>query len=467
MEKILLLFYRFGLVGFLVCFGPFLLLFSRARSGVMSKLGFIPVKLRRELQLLKAPVWFHAVSVGEFTALLPLVEALHKKFPRLDIVISTTTRAGNQLAKERTSSYATVIYFPFDLPWVVSQILDLIKPAFFAIVETELWPGFIKQCANRQIPMAILNGRISPRSFRSYSLMKPLFAPLLRRFSLIGTQSQSEADRYEAIADHKLPVKVLGNLKYDIKPAINLSEVIQIKEKLNISEQDLVLVAGSTHEGEEVLLLDTLRRYVELNDTKYRSRTLRLIIAPRHPERFNRVAQIITQAGHPVRRYSRSQSFTSKADVLLIDTIGVLSKYYALADLAFVGGTIAKVGGHNLLEPYAYGIPAVCGPYIYKTKQTANILRHRKALYLGKNKMEVQDAIIRLLDNAKLRTNMGSNGKAWLDENQGAVSRALDSIVPLFTSDLNQNPSVDLSRNVPIAQHITIKQSDEAIRARG
>ena len=407
MEPIYLFIYRAGLVIFLLCFGPFLLFYKRARAGVFQKLGFIPVKLRRELQLLKAPVWFHAVSVGEFTALLPLVEALRSDLPGLDIVISTTTKAGNQLAKEKSSNYATVIYFPFDLPWVVSQMLDLIKPSFFAIVETELWPGFIKECSNRDIPMAIVNGRMSPRSFRSYKLIKPVLRPLLRRFSVIATQSQTEADRYRELAGHDIPVKVLGNLKYDIRPSITFAEAIQLKDKLNIAEQDSVFIAGSTHENEEAFVLETLRHFVELTDTKYRQRTLRLIIAPRHPERFNRVAQIISQAGHSVRRYSRDQGFTSKMDVLLLDTIGVLSKYYALADIAFVGGTIAKVGGHNLLEPYLYGVPAVCGPNVYKTKETANILRQNKALFIGKDKIEVERSIIRLLDNPKLREKYG------------------------------------------------------------
>ncbi len=465
MEEILLFIYQAGLAAFLIFFGPFLLIYKRARAGVLQKLGHIPVKLKRELQLLKSPVWFHAVSVGEFAALFPLIEAFHKELPRQDIVISTTTKAGNQLAKERVAEYATVIYFPFDLPWLASRMLNLIKPSLFAIVETELWPGFIRECAKRQIPLAIVNGRMSPRSFRWYRLMKPVFSPLLQRFSIIATQSQVEADRYSALAEKNLPLKVLGNLKYDIQPAITFSDVIQLKAKLNIAEQDLVLIAGSTHENEEAFVLRTLNRFVELTDTKYRSRTLRLIIAPRHPERFNRVAQIITQAGHPVRRYSRNQSFTSKTDVMLIDTIGVLSKYYALADLAFVGGTIAKVGGHNLLEPYLYSVPAVCGPFVYKTKDTANILRHRKALFIGKNKTEIEAAIIRLLDNAKIRENMGRNGKVWLEENRGAVRQTLDNLTPLLVDNSRNKTEFPLQDNLVFGSHSATKPTEEAVSA--
>lgn len=430
MERILLFIYETALTVLLVLVGPFLLLHQKARAGLGQKLGFIPAGLATQLKKLSCPVWFHAVSVGEFNAAWPLIQAFHQRFPETPMVISTTTRTGQELALQRAGRLATIIYFPFDLSFIVNRWLDLVRPSLVAILETELWPSFMDACYQRKIPVIMLNGRMSPRSFGMHKLAKPWSSALLRKFAMIGAQSESEAKRYRAIGGDKLPICVFGNLKYDGLSPISSMESAILKAELNIHDQDLVLIAGSTHEGEESLVLNVLDTLARSPETA--SKTLRVIIAPRHPERFQRVKELITSAGFSLRTYSLRQGFQSKSDVFLLDTIGSLSKFYALASLAFVGGTLAKVGGHNLVEPYAYGVPVVCGPSLFKTKDVATILLERKALLVGEDSRQIIAHLLTLLGNSELREKIGNNGKAWLSENQGAVARAMTEIEALL-----------------------------------
>lgn len=429
MERILLFIYETALTVLFVLVGPFLLLHQKARAGLGQKLGFIPAGLAAQLKKLTCPVWFHAVSVGEFNAAWPLIQAFHQRFPETPMVISTTTRTGQELALERAGRLATIIYFPFDLSFIVNRWLDLVRPSLVAILETELWPSFMDACYKRKFPVIMLNGRMSPRSFGMHKLAKPWSSALLGKFAMIGAQSESEAKRYRAIGGDKLPICVFGNLKYDGLSPISSMESAILKAELHIHDQDLVLIAGSTHEGEESLVLNVLDALARAPETA--SKTLRVIIAPRHPERFERVKELITSAGFSLRTYSLRQGFQSKSDVFLLDTIGSLSKFYSLASLAFVGGTLAKVGGHNLVEPYAYGVPVVCGPSLFKTKDVATILLERNALLIGQDSRQIIAHLLTLLGNSELREKIGNNGKAWLSENQGAVARAMTEIETL------------------------------------
>jgi 3-deoxy-D-manno-octulosonic-acid transferase len=428
MDQIILFAYAVGLVGALVFVGPFLLVSPRARAGLLQKLGFIPTALHTQLKRLNSPVWFHAVSVGEFNAAWPFIQAFHERYPKKQIVISTTTGTGQSLAAARAADIATIIYFPFDLPWIVSRWLLAVRPSMVAILETELWPCFTNACFQQKIPIVVLNGRISPKSHRLHRVLKPLFARLLRKFSLISVQSQGEAGRYRIIGGENLPISIDGNLKYDGLSAVSDAEIDQLKTQLNIDPSDLVLVAGSTHEGEEALILNVLANYRKSGHKN--SPVLKVIIAPRHPERCQKVAELIEACGYTVRRHSKAEGFESDLDVLLIDTIGSLAKIYCVGSLAFIGGTIAKVGGHNLVEPYAYGVSVVCGPSLYKTKDTAQILYERKSLWIGANASEVTHQLLQLLENREMRAKMGVSGRLWLSQNQGAVRRAMKGIAP-------------------------------------
>jgi len=430
MENLLLFFCDIGLLVVLTLLGPILLTKKKTRAGLSQKLGFLPQAFKEKVRTDQKKIWLHAVSVGEFTAILPFIEVFHARYPDTQIVVSTTTETGNKLAQERVGGFALVFYFPFDLSWVVRKVLDTVRPSMVFFAETELWPFFTYECAKREIPLVILNGRMSPRSFKSYKIFSFLFAPLLKRFSLICTQSQAEAERYESIAQTKLPTIALGNLKYDNLVAATDNEAAFLKVKLGIEAESLVLVAGSTHESEEQLVLRTLERLQANNlEKKYR-----LIIAPRHPERFERVGEIVQSFGFRPRCCSRGEVLESDQDVYILDTIGVLAKHYAVATVAFVGGTIAKVGGHNLLEPYAYGVPAACGPHLFKTRETAKILTEQGALLIGESEGEVEGLIYKLFVDIDLNRKMGDAGRNWLRDNQGAVDRALLAVERLMTA---------------------------------
>lgn len=503
--------------------GPFLLLRKKARAGFWQKLGFVPRQIRSNSNL-KGAVWFHAVSVGEFNAILPLIRAFHERFPLLPVVVSTTTYTGQALAQQHVAKFAQVIYFPYDLPTAAAW-LDALRPTMVVIAETEIWPGFAGQCRKRGIKLLVVNGRMSPRSFKSYRRWRFFFGPVLRCFDEIGVQSQEEVERYVACGAAEKTVRVLGNLKLDIAPApaeraaalrreLNLGaasavsragqwEIVENREKSEKSEnrekseksenraqvekywksekpekpeqsekpefleqleiaektgraekaggenqrtgnrqdEQVIIIGGSTHEGEEAALLKAYGRLLDGSQgqalgsgpaqVQPNPEDFKLILVPRHPERFDHVAALVDQAGFTVRRYSRGERFEptgNNREVYLLDVIGKLFDFYSIASLAFVGGTIAPVGGHNLMEPYAYGVPAVCGPHIEKTRDSARALVACGALFLEKDGDAVCDAIISLARDQQRRHAAGLAGKQLLEASQGALGKALDML---------------------------------------
>ena len=450
-EQFTLKAYSLVFKGALLLAVPLLLFRPKTRAGLSQKLGFIETTDLNNAHAAQKSIWIHTVSVGEFNGAFPLIQAIQAKYPNRPIVISTTTQAGQLLAKQRMGKIAQVIYFPFDLTSVVERFLSLADPALIIIFETELWPSFISACWERKIPVAILNARMSPRSFKRYKLAKWFFGPIIRKLSLIGTQSEAESQNYKDVAGINLPIQVLGNLKYDWIAAMDVNACQGLKAKLNISASDLVLIAGSTHADEEKVVLNAYKKVLAQCSTT--DKKIKLIIAPRHPERFDLVAKIIEEAGFKVCRYSH-EKFTQLDEVYLLDTIGQLANFYAISSLAFVGGTIAKIGGHNLLEPYLYAVPVVCGPYLFKTKESATILEHCQALFIGQNAQEVENKIIELLQNDNTRINMGTIGKEWLENNRGAVAKSLDAIAKILDTNIGTKTMAQVSadNNVKTAE---------------
>ena len=417
--------------------GPALLLSTKRRAGLLQKLGAIPAAVSTWSKAGPRPVWFHAVSVGEFNAVWPLIKAFHQKYPHQRIAISTSTATGQKLAQERAGGMATVFYFPLDLPWALNAWLQAINPALVVIVETEIWPGFIHECSRRAVPVVVANGRISPRSFRWYRALRWFFRPFLRSLKAIAAQSEADADRYRAIAGGDLPVVVLGNLKFDGLTPISEAERESLRQSLGIVPEQDVIVAGSTHEGEESAVLEAfahlLKGRLAHPVSGPAASQLRLILAPRHPERFDQVQALIESCGFRVRRYSRKERFEQEQDVLLIDTIGDLFPIYSLASVAFVGGTLAAIGGHNILEPYAYGTPVVCGPSLEKTREAAQGLTQADALRIALNTAELHDRLSELISSSAVRRQLGVRGRQWLSQSQGAVGKTvafLDSHLP-------------------------------------
>lgn len=417
-----------------VC-GPFLMFSPKARAGLSQKLGIVPKKGWTSKAAAGRPrIWFHAVSVGEFNALWSLLEPFRAEFPGWDVFISTTTATGQALANERAGSFAKVFHFPLDLPWATSAFLDAVEPDAVAVVETEIWPGFLAQCQARGIKTLILNGRLSPKSFRSYGMCQALFGPVFRSFNAIVAQSPNEVERYRALAGAAARAVACGNIKFDGLVAVSPQRRQEIIDGTAIKDNDLVLVAGSTHEGEESTILKAIQ---QLRHAKYR-----VIIAPRHPERFARVANIIESYGFRVRRYSLGERFEQDNDVYLLDTIGQLTAFYSVASVAFVGGTLVPIGGHNLVEPATYGVPVVCGPHVHKTRDVAASLLEAKALI----KIEGLDALIRQLEKLSeqpnYRSSIGDNGRLWLQKSQGAVRRTLDVLKQVLVGEKPLNREV-------------------------
>jgi 3-deoxy-D-manno-octulosonic-acid transferase len=408
--------YYFCVFALLVVCGPFLLLSTKARAGLLNKLGVVPNMIAERARCGRQRIWFHAVSVGEFNALWSLLEPFRAEFPQWDIFISTTTATGQALAKERASSFATVFHFPLDLPWATAAFLDAISPAAVAVVETEIWPGFLAQCQSRGVKTLVLNGRLSPKSFRWYSFAQPLFGPVFRSFNAIVAQSATEVSSYRELAGAAVRAVACGNIKFDGLVPVPDGRRQEIVRKTGIKDSDLVLVAGSTHEGEEAALLKALPAVG----------SYRLIVAPRHPERFARVASTIESHGCRPRRFSMGERFERDDDVYLLDTIGQLTDFYSIASLAFVGGTLVPVGGHNLVEPTTYGVPVICGPHVHKTRDVANSMLEAKALVKVDGNENLTRQLGKFAEQPKYRSSVGENGRLWLQRSQGAVRRTLD-----------------------------------------
>ncbi len=406
---------------------PILLFRAKSRAGLPQKLGAVPA----DLQIDGQSIWFHAVSVGEFNAIRPLLEEFHRQNPGIKVVVSTTTATGQKLAKEKVGAWASVVYLPFDCIWALRPWLDRVNPSLFVIAETEIWPGLTDQCTSRSIPILIVNGRISPRSFKSYYRFRAFFRLVIEQFKCIGTQTEEEAERYRKIlGTRRVPdqIQVLGNLKFDgLKPAAP-EIVTSLRQQLNLPADAKVIVGGSTHEGEELALIQSFSKLQQTFPT------LKLILVPRHPERFNEVAELIGKSGLSYARFSLNQSFAAGKDILLLDAIGHLLEFYSLASVAFVGGTIYPLGGHNLMEPYADKVPVVCGPHLEKIKDVANALTARQALTKVADAAELTVALNLLLSQPRLAEEMGSRGHQLIIESSGATSRALTLIDKILAS---------------------------------
>lgn len=418
--------YYLGFALLLSVVAPFLLWRKKARAGLTQKLGLVPahVVLKAQQDSNSLRIWFHAVSVGELNAITPLLHAVRKAYPHASLFVSTTTATGQQLAKEKFGEWLTVFYFPFDLPWATANWLDTINPHAVIIAETEIWPGFTQQCRHRDIALACVNGRISPRSFKGYRRFSWFFRSVLQSFAAIAVQTEAEGDRYKGLGANPATIHVTGNLKFDGISALDEAAKAQLKAEIKVADDDRVIVAGSTHEGEEIALLKTLS---ECRKTQPELRT-KLILVPRHPERFDRVCKIVEEAGWQPKRFSRNEFFDGDRDVYVLDTIGQLNRFYAVANVAFVGGTIAPIGGHSLIEPYAYGVPVVCGPHTEKTKDIARSLSSCQALVQVADGNALTAAVQTLLADPQQRNHKGTAGRNYLLSSQGAVTRTLSII---------------------------------------
>jgi len=399
------------------------------REGLLERLGVIRPELIR-LGCERPAIWVHAVSVGEVLAVSRLVKTLDVALPDYIIAVSTTTRTGQALARERFGANR-VFYCPLDLPWAVRAYLNALRPRLFVLAETEFWPNLLSGCYRRGIPVAVVNARISDRSWPRYRRLRRLWRPFLSRLSRVLAQSQTDADRLKAIGCSPERVMVAGNLKFDVRAAEEAEATRLLKA---LAHGLRFIVAGSTLDGEEAALLEAWPRLLQADSQ------LVLVLAPRHPERFGAVAALLQNSGLPwVKRSdwrSRSESSTKPlkpGQIVLLDTIGELASVYSLASVAFVGGSLVPAGGHNPLEPAQFGVPIVMGPYYANFRAITEDLLAHQALRISARE-DLAAALIDLLEDRPAAEAMGNRAKQVFCSQTGATGRCIEVLKELLAA---------------------------------
>jgi 3-deoxy-D-manno-octulosonic-acid transferase len=361
-------------------------------------------------------VWLHAVSLGEVIAATPLIEAMLKK--KWSILITTMTPTGSEQVTKRFGDKVSHRYIPYDLPSVFRRFYTQIKPRIGIIMETELWPNLINQAHAAAIPLVLANARLSNRSLKGYLKLKLLFKPLLNQLTAILPQSEDDAKRFIALGAREELIQVLGNMKFDLKTNTIDSSKFEELKRLWGTER-IVVIAASTHDDEETQIV----RHLPLLQTAIPN--VVLLIAPRHPERFQLVYMLCIQAGLNVGLRSKPQSLSTKNEVVVIDSLGELLGMFQISDYAFIGGSFVPVGGHNVLEPIAMQIPVLSGTQVHNFKTICSDLKEANALQLVNHAQELIDAIINLHKDQKFRAQMVKNATAVLESNKGALAKHL------------------------------------------
>jgi 3-deoxy-D-manno-octulosonic-acid transferase len=394
---------------------------GKYRQSFRERLGRLPDGLTGA-----APaVWVHAVSVGEVLAARPLVRALRRRLPGHRIVLSTTTLSGQALARRTMSDADAVFYAPFDWTGPVRHALGAVRPTLLVLIETELWPNLIRHARRAGARVAVANGRISPRSFRRYRLVKRWLRRVLSEVDLFLMQADAHAERIRALGAPAGRVRVTGNLKYDALGA-DAPRAPEALARL-FGGGGALWVAGSTVAGEEEHVLGALHA------VRVRVPGVRLVLAPRHPERFAEAAALAQKAGFAVARRSElGDARWDAGDVLLLDTMGELAQVYAFASVAFVGGSLEPAGGHNVLEPAVAGVAVVVGPHMENFQEIADEFRAADALVRVASPRELGDAVADLLGDAERRRALGERARALVVQNQGAVACTLAALAELL-----------------------------------
>jgi len=394
---------------------------GKVRRGIRERLGIYEAGRLAPLAGRKV-IWVHAVSVGETRAAIPLVRALKAAYPQNALVLSNVTETGHAIAGG-IKEVDLCIFFPFDLSWVVRRVLVRIKPSLIVIVETEIWPNFVRLAHQSGIPVLLVNGRISDRSYPRYRRARWLFRPILEQFSAFCMQTVQDAERIRGMGAPPERVEVTRNLKFDMQTTLpDPTAAASLRQSLGLPERASIWVAGSTHAGEEEVVLDVYRQLVE------EGRDLVLVLVPRHPERCRGIGEMLSGRGITfVRRTAAGSSARPLApgEVLLVDTVGEMLKLYAVADLVFVGGSLVAVGGHNILEASLLKKPVIFGTYMHNFKEISELLLKVGGGIQVASSAELVAAVRRLLDNDAEGRRMGERGHALLEANAGATEHTL------------------------------------------
>lgn len=390
------------------------------RGRLPQRLGFV------EPPIGPGTVWVHAVSVGEVQAAAGLVRALQRRYPDRPFVITTVTPTGAAQARKLFGDSVRHCYLPYDLPGAVGRFLDRIRPDVAIILETEIWPTLYRELGRRGIPLVMASARVSERSVSRYRRMAGLFSDTLSHGLLIGAQSEADAARFRAIGAPPERVSVTGNVKFDMEipgPVIDAGR--ELRARFGAGRP--VWIAGSTHEGEEEAALAAHDRLLrELPEAL-------LILVPRHPQRFEAVRSLLRRRGLRFAQRSRGEEPSDNQPVFLLDTLGELQMFYAASDVAFVGGSLVPVGGHNLLEPAVLGLPVLSGPYTQNAQEIADLLAASGALLIVRDEAELARGLAGLLSNPVLASETGDKGRRAVAQSRGAVERLVALVEPVLS----------------------------------
>jgi 3-deoxy-D-manno-octulosonic-acid transferase len=404
-----LIFLLFALVNL-----PIYLFKGKFHKGFSARFGKLPKDL-----LLDRPIWVHAVSVGEAASIAGLITELRKLYPKKSFVISTVTPTGNKIAQKIAKNTDFVTYLPFDLSWIVSSVINRINPSLFIIAETELWPNLIRCLYKKNIPMITVNGRISDKSFKGYLGIRILLKPTLEKIRMFCVQTDVDASRFKAMGVSAGKIKVTGNMKFDIAPRVSPESAGASRTLLGLEPHERLLVAASTHPGEEKIILGA---YLEISKAMPE---VRLLIAPRHPQRSHEIFGIIKKAGLLSMRVSRIgiDDLKPGSPVFILDTIGQLLNFYNIADVVFVGGSLIKKGGHNILEPAALAKPIIFGPYMFNFRDITDLFLQVNAAVMVSGAEDLQASITLLLKDRQRSKELGEDAQKLIWQNQGATLR--------------------------------------------
>ena len=418
---------------FLILVAPYFLfralIDGRFRRGLIQRMGFLPTLS------LKKPIWVHTASVGEVFCTVPLLKRIKKEFPECPIVLTTMTRTGNERAK--TIPEADLVFFlPIDHPLAIRRALQKIQPSLLLIAETELWPNLLRSCGTKGIPIVLFNGRISEKSFRRYLFFKFFFKDCLKYVSLFLMQTEEDRNRIIEIGATMDKTRVVGNLKFDQPfPSFNEESMAEMAKSLNLRGEETLLIAGSTHSGEEEILLSFLK------DLRKIDPHLVLILAPRHLERLEEVERILKR---------ESISWTSKTllsmdqdrpdeerkelpPVILLDTMGELMNLYSLGTLVFIGGSLVPVGGHNPIEPLFFKKCVLFGPHMFHFLEISHHLIEAGGAIQVRGKEDLAFQLKRLLSDERARKEVGEKGYQFLQKHRGATEKIFEEIKPFLT----------------------------------
>ena len=369
-------------------------------------------------------IWVHAVSVGEVQATVPLVRALAGRFPDRQILITTVTPTGAARVEMLFGEDVRHCYIPFETPTAVKRFFDAVKPQIALVMETEIWPNLFQECGRRRVPLVLVSARISPSSVKNYRKFLPLFRETLSYGIVIAAQSEIDARRFRSLGAAPERTRVTGNIKFDIEMPPELPAAGKALRQASFAKRP-VWVAASTHDREEQQVLAAHRSIRESFPDAV------LVLIPRHPERFPVVASLLEKEGFRFARRTLKQQFTAESEVYLVDTMGEVPLFYAAADVAFVGGTLVPVGGHNLLEPAALGCPVVTGPHLFNTPDTARMFEKVGASITVDGPAALASAVVRLFERSEEASEIGARGRRLVQENRGSLERLLELICPL------------------------------------